>query len=194
MLKKGCFNRLTGQQQQQFIIKLSTNGGFSNKLQVIEMWKSKVKEGRKMENKWIAIYYAVIEKLQQQGRPIGVFKSLHIKSYYVNGKGKHSAWQYHRHHIDEIKISGAHLKEMPEYKTGIAIIVDFAEHLLLHYIIVMANTTSPNHGMYVSIENCKDKIGVWEEYAIEGCKRFGIEFDDSWRENLTLPSFYKGLW
>ncbi|MCL2642988.1 MAG: hypothetical protein FWD52_05720 [Candidatus Bathyarchaeota archaeon] len=142
-----------------------------------------------MENKWVKIYYELIETLKKQGRPLGVFKSLNIKSHYVNEMVGQCGWKYARHHIDEIKISGAILKDMPEYQTGQAIIVDLMEHLLLHYIIVMANTTEPNHGMLVYLQYCDDPLATWEKYAIAGCKKFAIEFDENWTKNLTFRPF-----
>ena len=130
-----------------------------------------------MENKWEKIYYDLIDTLKKQGRPVGVFKSLNIKSYYANEEIENCGWKYNRHHIDEIKISGAILKETPEYKTGEAIIVDLMEHLLLHYIIVMAKTTKPNYGMLMTLRTCDDPLETWEKYAKEGCQKFNIEFD-----------------
>ncbi|MDR2719337.1 MAG: hypothetical protein LBC03_00835 [Nitrososphaerota archaeon] len=146
-----------------------------------------------MENKWVKIYYELIETLKKQGRPFGVFKSLNIKSHYVNEIVGQCGWKYARHHIDEIKISGALLKNMPEYQTGQAIIVDLTEHLLLHYIIVMANTTNPNHGMLVYLQHCDDPLATWEKYATEGCKKFAIKFDKNWKKKLTI-TYFDDLW
>lgn len=137
-----------------------------------------------MENKWVNVYHDLIETLKKQGRPVGAFKSLVIKKHYTNEKVENCGWKYCRHHIDEISISGSDLKAKPEYETGEAIIVDVVEHSLLHYIIVCANTTTPNHGMLLMFR-AEDPLDTWEEFAKEGCKKFNIEFDENWRENLA---------
>ena len=118
-----------------------------------------------MENKWIEKYHNVINSLKEQGRPTGVFSTLDIKKHYKNERVESCGWKFNRHHIEEISISGTRLKKLPQYETGEVIIVDLTEHLLLHYIIVMAGTTKPNTGMLMQLQYCEDPIGTWEEHG-----------------------------
>lgn len=140
-------------------------------------------------NKWVSIYNDLIEKLKKE-RPYGQFDKLKIKQYYKNVQNPPYGWEYNRHHIDEIKISGAVIKETPEYNTGECLIVNTIEHYLLHYIIVMAETTKPNHGMLESLRqsgmNLIDAIDKWEKIAKEGCASYNIEFDPEWKYKLTI--------
>lgn len=84
-------------------------------------------------------------------RPVGPFNKLKIKDYFTNERLEYGIWKYQRHHLKEITISGATYKTMPEIQTDDAILVDYIEHFLLHYLIVLAETTTPNHGMIISL-------------------------------------------
>lgn len=144
-------------------------------------------------NKWVKIYYDLIENLKIKGRPFGPYNSLVINKYYINEQIENCVWKYSRHHLAEIEISGAKLKNLPGYQSGDAIIVDLIEHCLLHYLIVMAKTTSPNHGMVLMFKKTENPIATWEYYIKEGCKKFNITFDENWRQNLTIPTFWDNL-
>lgn len=144
------------------------------------------------DEKWVNIYHEFIEKLKKT-RPIGPYNRLDIKKYYVNERAGIFGWEYNKHHIEEINISGAKLKNMPEYITGQAIIVDFMEHYLLHYIIVLAQTTVPNHGMIVPMVrggmSVSNAILEWDELVMEACKKYEIEYVPNWDEKLTILEF-----
>ena len=144
--------------------------------------------------KWMKVYYELIEKLKET-RPVGPYKKLDIKKYYTNERVGIYGWKYNRHHIDEIDISGAILKEIPEYNTMDTIIVDYFEHFLLHYIIVLAQTTSPNHGMIVPLVqggmNVLEAIHEWDKIVVESCKKYNIEYVEDWHKKLTIMKAYK---
>ncbi len=134
--------------------------------------------------KWINQYGAFIIKLLKSGRPKGVYKSLAIKKYYENKRNEFGQWIYHRHHIDEIIFSGAILKQNKlAYDQGLSIIVSIEEHLFLHYLIVCANTTYPNHGMLLSIDL---NMALWEDVVQKYCEMYNIEYKTNWKDNLTF--------
>lgn len=138
--------------------------------------------------KWITVYDELIEKLKKT-RPTGPYNKLDIKKYYVNERVGVYGFRYNRHHIEEITISGAFFKDMLEYKTAEAIIVDYHEHFLLHYIIVLAETTSPNHGMTQPMTmggmSMSAAVAEWDKLVIEACKKYNIEYVKDWTKKLT---------
>lgn len=144
------------------------------------------------DEKWIKIYHDFIDKLKET-RPTGPYNKLDIKKYYTNERVGIFGWLYSRHHIDEINISGAILKDMPEYKTGETIIVDYKEHYLLHYIIVLAGTTAPNHGMVVPLVRSGltflDAVLEWDNLMVDACEKYKIEYVEDWTLKLTIPGF-----
>ncbi len=153
------------------------------------MDKSNTQTDNSARDKYVALYKELVGRLEQSGRPTGPYKDLTIKDYYDNRQIYKNVWLYNRHHIDEIRISGSRLKLMSDYKDRKAIIVDFTEHALLHYLIVMAQTTNPNTGFMLNFGGHNDPIGEWETYIKRGCQEFGIAFDARWRDRLTLIRF-----
>ncbi|MGB3973113.1 MAG: hypothetical protein WBL58_03005 [Peptococcia bacterium] len=137
------------------------------------------------EDKWIKTYFKVIDKLKRY-RAVGPYNELKIVG---NRPAPPHGWLFNRHHIDEIYTSGAKLMETPEYQTGECIVVNYTEHYLLHYIIVMAQTTFPNHGMLMNPIKVNytitQAIDLWEEQIKIGCEKFNVEFDENWRKILT---------
>ncbi|WP_254427719.1 hypothetical protein [Mycoplasma sp. 1654_15] len=132
---------------------------------------------------FIKEYWNFIEKLN---RPILPFNKLEIKKYVNNYQiflknNLIKIWFYHRHHIDEINISGAILKNNKQaYKEGKAILVNYKEHAFLHYLIVCAQTTSPNFGFLSMID-----FETWDEIAREFCKQHNIKYIENWRSFLN---------
>ncbi len=79
---------------------------------------------------------------------------------------------------------------MPEFQTDDAILVDYIEHFLLHYLIVLAETTTPNHGMIVpliqsglSIKESKD---YWDKIVKDNASKYNIEYITGWTKRLTI--------
>ena len=140
-------------------------------------------------DKWVSIYENFLIKLRET-RPTGPYNRLDISKHYTNELVETFGWRYNKHHIEEINTSGAILKTKPEYKTGESIIVDFMEHYLLHYIIVLAGTTSPNHGMVVPMVrgglNVLDAVMEWDDLVVESCKKYNIEYVPNWTRKLTI--------
>lgn len=72
----------------------------------------------------------------------------------------------------------------------INIILDYIEHYLIHYIIVMAETAMPNHGMIIPLISSGlsklDAISAWDNLVIEGCEKYNIEYGEDWIYKLTL--------
>ncbi|HKM29907.1 MAG TPA: hypothetical protein VJZ51_04050 [Bacilli bacterium] len=145
------------------------------------------------DTKWLAIYEEFITKLKET-RPNGPYNKLDISKHYTNESVGMYGWRYSRHHIDEINISGATLKDMPEFKTGDSIIVDFNERFLLHYMIVLAGNTMPNHGMVTPLIKSgltsAEAIKKWDELVVEACKTYNIEYVPGWTKKLTI--FHRG--
>lgn len=140
---------------------------------------------------WIEEYYKTIEKLKEI-RPYGIFGKLKINKYYKNSKNPPYGWLFNRHHIEEIDISGSELeKDIERYKKGTAIIVKTNEHLLLHYIIICAKTTNPNHGMLIPIVRSgiskAEAIVKWDRKMRYMTGFFDVPFNEDWYMNLSLP-------
>ncbi|QDF64986.1 hypothetical protein FIV53_01540 [Mycoplasma nasistruthionis] len=134
-------------------------------------------------NKWIKIYFQVVEKLlkyHNMRQPLP-FDKLKIVNYYKNYKLNETyGWKYQRHHIEEIYISGAILQTYKEaYAKGLSIIVTQEQHCLLHYLIVLAQTTIPNNGMLVQVD-----IATWDKFVKQQCEIFEVEYVPNWHDYL----------
>ncbi|WP_262337581.1 hypothetical protein [Mycoplasma nasistruthionis] len=109
------------------------------------------------------------------------FDKLKIVNYYKNYKLNETyGWKYQRHHIEEIYISGAILQTYKEaYAKGLSIIVTQEQHCLLHYLIVLAQTTIPNNGMLVQVD-----IATWDKFVKQQCEIFEVEYVPNWHDYL----------
>ncbi|WP_051617743.1 hypothetical protein [Mycoplasmopsis iners] len=135
-----------------------------------------------MNNEYVNYYFKVVEQLLKKYNQIPTaYKDLKIsnivgKNYKVNGN-----WKYHRHHIEEIFLSGAFLQSDKEhYAQGLSLVVSIEEHSFLHYLIVNAGLTEPNDGMLMSIS-----LTQWDTWAKEFCKIYNIPYDPCWTKKLT---------
>ncbi|TQC51616.1 hypothetical protein E1I18_01780 [Mycoplasmopsis mucosicanis] len=143
-------------------------------------------------NKWVKIYYEIIEKLVQDGAIVDSYMNLVISKHRKNFKNEIGQWNFCRHHIDEIKISGAIFSKAPEmkkyYEIGKSILISFDEHLFLHYIIVMAQTTIPNNGMMIPLQlwfnDWNKSLDYWDKKVIQQCKKYSVPYVKDWQKNL----------
>ncbi len=146
-----------------------------------------------LNNLWVKKYYEIIKRFKLEKSPVSKFNKLKINKYYKNYLNEVGQWNYCRHHIDEIKISGAIYSAHPQtkeyYKTGDVILVTYEQHLFLHYLIVMAKTTMPNHGMIVGLKfhfnDAKKCIEYWDKVIQKMCEKYLVKYDKNWSENLT---------
>lgn len=148
----------------------------------------------KNNNQWVKIYYETIDKLIKDGAIVNDYNKLIIKKYVTNSRNEIGEWKYCRHHIDEIKISGAIYSQdidmMEHYKIDKTILITYEQHLLLHYIIVNANTTWPNHGMLKGIANhfitFNDSFNYWNKVVKEMCNVYNIPYEENWKDKLSV--------
>ena len=126
-------------------------------------------------------YYRLINKLKET-QPHGSYNSLKISRYYTNYRLSEYAWQYNKHHICEIDVSGAGIMDT-EYRNSECIIVDQEQHCLLHYLIVLSGRTRPNHGMLLQFGG---DVKQWEEKVVSGCKKYNVKFVKDWTKFLTI--------
>ncbi|WP_211305576.1 hypothetical protein [[Mycoplasma] phocae] len=148
-----------------------------------------------LTNKYVKIYYEIIDKLKNETdfkHVVMPFNKLRIKKYAKNFlEFKTKVWYFQRHHIDEIKISGAIFRTLEDYKYGEAILVSIEEHFFLHYLIVLAQTTYPNNGMLVQLSWSEDtniinnKKEYWAKIAKKYCLKYGLEYDSSFLDKIT---------
>ncbi|WP_427902860.1 hypothetical protein [Metamycoplasma alkalescens] len=152
-------------------------------------------ENEQKNNPWVKIYYQVIDKMVAEGAIIKPYNILNIKEHRNrNSKNEIGQWNYCRHHIDEIRISGAIFKEHPatseHYKTADAILITFDQHLFLHYIIVMAQTTYPNNGMIVPLysffKDADKNFLYWDKKVQELCQKYSVPYYSDWNKYLTI--------
>ncbi len=153
---------------------------------------------RTKDNIWVKKYYEVIDKFKLNGKIVDGFNRIKIEKYYKNFRNEIGQWNYQRHHINEIKISGAILKSdfNENYKKDLAILVTFDEHLFLHYLIVMAKTTSPNDGMLVPLnlwfKDENKSIEYWDKKIQEMCIKYNVDYIRDWPSRLdTLDNILK---
>ncbi|MBN0970520.1 hypothetical protein [Mycoplasma phocoeninasale] len=149
------------------------------------------------DNKYVKIYYEIIQELNSDKSEfihiIKPYNKLAIR-YYANNSldPKTKLWKYQRHHIDEIKISGAIFSRMKEYRTSDAILVTAEEHFFLHYLIVMAQTTTPNAGILRQWESLEQGLEYWVEMARKYCLKYNLKYDNTFLDLIKLEhSMYK---
>lgn len=137
-------------------------------------------------------YEKLIKLLVKKGRVIKPFNKLKISDYYDNRRVNRFGYLYQRHHINEIYISGAFYKELPSYKTDNAILVDYIEHFLLHYLIILAKTTTPNYGILTPLLrsglSLDESLDFFYELVRDNYERYNLVFIKDFRKYIT------GLW
>lgn len=144
-----------------------------------------------IDSRYVYKYYSFIEYLKKvRGRPVGTYNNMPIRNYYKNIKIPPFGWKYNRHHIKEIKISGAIYKNLKEYQTDEVILVDYIEHYLLHYLIVLAGTTTPNYGMVMPLigegYTMPEAIIEWDSLVARHARRYRIEYVPNWHTKLRF--------
>lgn len=146
-----------------------------------QLFKEKYKD-----NPWVKIYYKLISDLAAEGAIIDKYNEIIIKDHYVNVRNEVGQWTYCRHHIDEIMISGAIYKELEEYKYGKSILINYDQHLLLHYIIVMANTTFPYDGMVVGLKyyfnDYAESVEYWDKVVSKISSKYNVPYEPGWHK------------
>ncbi len=181
------FNRLISEGAFEFL-----NEKLLFERQIKYLFDENFFEKEKLQNFWVRKYYGIIEKFKEEGCVVGPYNEIKISKYYTNFKNEVGQWNYCRHHIDEIKISGEIYKFHPDtkelYKTGNSILITFDQHLFLHYLIVMASTTMPNNGMLVPLNlwfnDTEKSIEYWSKKNKEMCKKYFVPYDDYWADKL----------
>ncbi|MBZ4195633.1 hypothetical protein LAD73_02820 [Mycoplasma sp. 1331] len=144
------------------------------------------------DNIWVKIYYDTIDKFVKKGAILGNYNKLKNRKHLKNFRNEVGQWNYCRHHIDEIKISGAIFKNEPTlsnyYKVEKSVLVTYEEHLLLHYLIVMSKITYPNNGMIVGLNfyfnNYAKCVEYWDKTVKKLCKEYSVPYDPEWWKNL----------
>ncbi|ATP59955.1 hypothetical protein [Mesomycoplasma dispar] len=133
---------------------------------------------------FISQYFDFIKKLN---RPIKPYSELQIREYAKNyqvllkNNIRNKIWFWQRHHIDEIHTSGAILMANKEvYDKGLTVIVSWKEHAFLHYLIVNAETTSPNFGFLMMVN-----FEIWDEVARDFCKKYNIKYVPNWHTKFS---------
>lgn len=130
---------------------------------------------------WYELYVQTcVEILKRNRTEIKPYKKLNLKDFGLDNYKEQGKWFYNRHHIDEINISGAILKEdKVMYQTSGAMIVNYKEHALLHYIIVLTGKTAPNDGMLNMMS-----LQEWDIAIKEMCKDYDVPYVHNWRDYL----------
>ncbi|MFV9451840.1 hypothetical protein ACNF36_02890 [Mycoplasma sp. 4463] len=146
----------------------------------IEM--SRTKKSRQA-SKYKKMYFDLCDRIiKEYNTKILPFRHQNIKLYKLSNYQENEQWFFHRHHIDEIHISGAELKTDKEaYRNGLSIVVSYEQHALLHYLIVLNNETYPNHGMLMMME-----LKEWDEIVQKRCKKWDIPYVPEWKQNLSI--------
>lgn len=134
-------------------------------------------------NYFISQYFVFLKKLN---RPIKPYSELIIKDYAKNyqiilrNNLNKKIWFWQRHHLDEIHTSGAILMANKEvYDKSLAVLVNWKEHAFLHYLIVCAQTTSPNFGFLMMVN-----FEIWDKIARDFCNRYNIKYIENWNKRF----------
>ncbi|AXE61046.1 hypothetical protein DA803_03050 [[Mycoplasma] phocae] len=147
-------------------------------------------ENNSSTNEYVKIYYEVIRKMRQETNfrhIVAPYNKLEIANYVNNSiNPKNGLWNYQIHHIDEIRISGTFFSTMPEYETSLAILVSTEEHFFLHYLIVMAKTTSPNGRILKEFGDLEIGLEYWVEMARKYCLKYGLKYDDKFLDLIFI--------
>ncbi|WP_427867458.1 hypothetical protein [Mycoplasmopsis arginini] len=152
---------------------------------------------REKKNIWVKRYYQVIEIMEKKGAIIGPYNEIRISDYYTNFKNEIGQWNYCRHHIDEIRISAQEFSSKESgmyeyYKISESILINFDQHLFLHYLIIMAKTTSPNDNMLYQLnrtfDDDKKSFEYWDNIIQKYCQEYAIPYRKTWRNNLKKQS------
>ncbi|WP_347952431.1 hypothetical protein [Mesomycoplasma hyopneumoniae] len=132
---------------------------------------------------FINAYFDFLKKL---GRPIKPYSELRIRDYTKNyqillkNNQNKKIWFWQRHHIDEIHTSGAILMANQEiYDRGLTVLVNWKEHAFLHYLIVCAQTTSPNFGFLMMVN-----FNIWDEIVRKFCSFYNIKYIKNWNKRF----------
>ncbi len=144
-----------------------------------------------MTKNYKKFYFNVIDHLKEKYRqkPFPYKDKTMIKKLgLVNKQCKeyNDNWYYQKHHIIEIDVSGATLKNDKERNDNeLAIVCNIEEHAFLHYLIVCNQSTKPNHGFLLMMN-----LEQWDNAVKKLCQEYNVPYDKDWKTKLTC---YKAI-